>query len=63
MRFWLANYHGGDGGGKNEENNKRKQEMEGGGGIEGSTRMPNLAYYYARDSVISAAFSLSVYLV
>lgn len=28
MRFWLANYHGGDGGGKNEENNKSKQEME-----------------------------------
>lgn len=51
-------------GGKNEENNKSKQEMEWGkGGIEGSMRMPNLAYYYARDSVISAAFSLSVYLV
>lgn len=33
------------------------------GGIEGSTRMPDLAYYYARDSVISAAFTLSVYLV
>lgn len=32
-------------------------------GIEGTVRMPNLAYYHARDSVISPAFSLSVYLV
>ncbi len=64
MRFWLANYHGSDGGGKKwREQQELAKNGRGREGIEGTVRMPNLSYYHARDSVISPAFSLSVYLV